>query len=886
MIPQRWFDILRLRARSIVVRSQAEDELNKEVRFHLAQQIDENVAKGLTPEEARYAALRRLGGTSQIQEECRDMRRTNYVENMMQDLRYAWRTLAKNPAFTVVMVLTLALAIGANSAIFSVIDGVLLKPLPYRDPSRIVRVYVSNPTFPKFRFNPNDFLDYRDRSQSFETLAGFTRQDVQLSGNDQPERLAAIRVTAGYFHMLGLQPMLGREFSRSDEVPANRQQVILSHHLWERRFNSDPNIVGSKITLDVQPFTVVGVMPPGVEHVGNDHQTLAQGDTVDLWHPFSFAADRSNRGPHYLDGIGRLKDGVTVEAATSELTAVARQVSREHVQQTPWRAVIIPLTTEVVGKSETLLLVLMGAVGFVLLIACANAANLLLARATGRSREVAVRAALGAGRSRLIRQMLTESLLIGVLGAAAGLVIAVAGVRVLIAFLPPDFPRAHAIHVDAVVFAFTFAIALLTGLLFGLAPALQTARTDVTGALRETGRSNTGSKRQLHLRDLLVVAEVSLSFMLLIGAGLMLRSFYTLLHTDRGFQTEHVLTANVRLPGKQYSKDFEIYGFFERLIARAAALPGVRYAGAGSDIPWTGYNENLTFFREGDDYSKAGHRVRFHGATKDYFAAAGIPIISGRALSDRDNADAPVIVVNQSLARKYFPGVDAVGKRITFTDEPKEKDWVSIAGVVGDVKDTPASAAAEPGLWFPVRLQPFSEMSIVIRSGSDPRPLIPALRRQLREMDPRLALSGVELMDQIAAAGVATPRFALFLVSLFASLALVLAAIGTYGVMAYSASERTHEFGVRMALGAQRSDVLALILGKGMRLAVVGIALGIGGALALARVLQSLLYGVKATDPLTFAAVSLMATAIAALACYIPARRATSVDPMNALRSE
>ena len=309
MIPQRWFDVLRLRARSIFARPKADDELNKEMRFHLQQQIEENLTKGLLPEDAHNAALRRLGRTTQIQEECRDMRRTNYFESLIQDLRYAWRTLSKNRAFTVVMVLTLALAIGANSAIFSVIDGVLLKPLPYRDPARIVRVYVSSPAFPKFRFNPNDFLDYRDRTNSFETLAGFVRQDVQLSGIDQPERLAAIRVTAGYFHLLGLQPALGREFNRSDEVPANRQQVILSHRLWERRFNSDPNIIGSRIILDVQPFTVVGVMPAGVEHVGNDHQTLAQGETVDIWYPFTFAADRSNRGPHYLDGIGRLKIG-------------------------------------------------------------------------------------------------------------------------------------------------------------------------------------------------------------------------------------------------------------------------------------------------------------------------------------------------------------------------------------------------------------------------------------------------------------------------------------------------------------------------------------------------------------------------------------------------
>jgi predicted permease len=859
-----------------------ERELDKELRFHLEQQIEENRALGRPADEAR------LGGLTKIQEECRDMRRINYIDNFVQDLRYACRTLVHSPGFTLVMVATLALSIGATSAIFSVIDGVLLKPLPYRQPGRLFRVFTSNANFPKFRVNPFDFLDYRARNHSFESLAGFVRTDVQLSGLDQPERLASLRVTAGFFHLLGLSPALGREFDTQDELPANARRVILSNRLWQRRFGSDPNILGQKITLDGQPFTVAGVMPLGVEHVGNDHQVLAQGQTVDAWCPFPFAGNPANRGSHFVDVIGRLKGGVTPGQATAEMNTLAAQLGHEHPDYgTDWRVRLIPLSQEVIGKSQRLLLVLMGAVGFVLLIACANAANLLLARATARTREIAVRSALGAGRYRLVRQMLTESILIALVGAACGAVVAIGGVRALVALLPPDFPRAHAIHVDATVFAFTFAIALATGILFGLAPALQTSRADLTQALRESGRSTTGSGRQLQLRSLLVVAEVGLAFVLLIGAGLMLRSFMHLLRTDPGFRAEHVLTASLSLPPQQYKKEADIAGFYGRLVRNLTALPGVRYAGAGSDLPWTGYNENLSFFIEGRKSVDASFHSRFHGATPDYFLALGIPLVRGRFFSDRDDAAArQVVIVNQSLARRYWPNEEAVGKRITFTDEPKESDWVTVAGIVGDVKDTPASEGAEAALWFPLAQQPFNSMSVVLRANADPELLVNALREQVRQLDPRLAVAEIRQMDRIADAGVATPRFALFLVGLFAGLALLLAAIGTYGVMSYSVGQRVHEFGVRMALGAKPADVLSLVVRQGLRLALLGVALGIVSALALGRVLQSLLYGISAADPLTFAGVSLVAIAIVPLACYLPARRATAVDPMIALRSE
>jgi predicted permease len=887
----RWWNIVRMRLRSLTRRGRVERELDKELRFHLEQQVEENLALGISPGEARRAALRGLGGMAQIQEECRDMRRTNYVENLWHDLHYAMRMLAKSPGFTVVMVLTLALSIGANSAIFSVIDGVLLRPLPYPDADRIVRVFFHSATYAKFPLNPFDFRDFRARNRSFDSLAGFTRGDLQLSGAGRPERFAGFQVTAGYFHVLGLRPARGREFTTNDELPGNGRVVILSDRLWRSRFAADPNIIGRKITLDSQPFTVAGLMPPGTEHPGNEYHGVAHGDTVDLWWPFTFRGDPAQRGSHYLEAIGRLKSGITPPQAQAEMNGLIAQLAREHPDALEgWQALVIPLYQEIVGPTRRLLLVLLGAVALVLLIACANAANLLLARATARQREIAVRAALGASRSRLVRQMLAESLLIALLGGGLAAGIAIAGVRTLVVMLPAGFPRADTIHVNAAVFAFTLLIALATGMLFGLAPALQAARTDLQQSLRDGGRGSTSGGRHTRLRSVLVVGEVSLACVLLIGAGLMLRSFVNLLRTDPGFRPEHVLTASVSLPDEHY-KTADAALFYRRLINNLTSVAGVRAAGVGTDLPWTGYDDNIGGFTiEGKKPAALEEfHARYHVASPDYFRALGIPLVRGRFFTGGDYIDAPlVLIINQSMARRYWPNEDAVGKRITFEDKPKEKDWMTIVGIVGDVKDKPNSKAAEMALWWPVLQSPvgINAMSIVLRGSSDPAWLVNALREALRQLDPTLAVAEVQLMDQIADASVSTPRFALFLVVLFGGLALALAAIGMYGVISYSVNQRTHEFGLRMALGARPFDVQRLVLREGIRLALAGAALGIVGALALGRVLGSLLYGVGSADPVTFASVSMIAIAIAALACYLPARRATTADPMASLRSE
>jgi predicted permease len=887
----RWWNIVRMRMRSLVRRGRVEGELDKELRFHLEQQIEENLALGIPPAEARRAALRRLGGIAQIQEECRDMRRTNYIENLWHDLHYAMRMLAKSPGFTVVIVLTLALSIGANSAIFSVIDGVLLRPLPYPEADRIVRFFFHGATYPRFPLNPFDFRDFRARNRSFDSLAGFTRGDLQLSGAGRPERFAGFQVTAGYFHVLGLHPARGHEFNTNNELPGNGRLVILSDRLWRSRFAADPDIIGRKIMLDSQPFTVAAVMPPGTDHPGNEYHGLAHGETVDLWWPFTFRGDPNQRGSHYLEVIGRLKSGITPAQAQAEMNGLIAQLAREHPDALEgWQALLVPLYQEIVGPTRRLLLVLLGAVALVLLIACANAANLLLARATARQREIAVRAALGAGRSRLIRQMLAESLLIALLGGGLAAGIAVAGVRTLVVMLPAGFPRADTIHVNAAVFAFTLLIALATGMVFGLAPALQAARMDLQQSLRDGGRGSTGSGRHTRLRSVLVVGEVSLACVLLIGAGLMLRSFVNLLRTEPGFRPEHVLTASISLPDEHY-KPSEAPLFYRRLVTNLSSVSGVRAVGVGTDLPWTGYDDNIGGFTIEGKKPPAHEEfhARYHVAGPDYFRALGIPLIRGRFFTDGDSMDARLaLIVNQSMARRYWPNEDAVGKRITFEDKPKEKDWMTVVGIVGDVKDKPDSKAAEMALWWPVLQSPvgINQTSVVLRGSSDPAWLVNALREAVRQLDPTLAVADVRLMDQIADASVSTPRFALFLVVLFGGLALTLAAIGMYGVISYSVNQRTHEFGLRMALGAKPFDVQRLVLREGIQLALLGAALGIAGALALGRILGSLLYEVGSADPVTFASVPLVAITIAALACYLPARRATNADPIASLCSE
>jgi predicted permease len=815
----------------------------------------------------------------------------NKLETIWNDFRYAIRNLGRTPSFIIVMVVTLALSIGANSAIFSVIEGVLLRPLPFGQPDRIVRIFFNSDTYPKFPLNPFDLRDLRTRNRTFDSFAGIVRADAQLSGAGEPVMLHAFRVTSGYFRVLGFSPARGREFSTADEVPAAGRLAILSDRLWRTRFASNPSIVGHSITLNAGTYTVVGVMPPAVRHPGNDYHAIADGDTVDLWLPFSFEGDPTRRGSHFMEGIGRLKPGVSPQQANADLSAILHQLSSENLTGRDWRVIVVPLYRELVGPTERMLFVLLAAVGLLLLIACVNSANLLLARSSARVREIAVRSALGAARSRIVRQLLTESLVIAFAGAALGTLLAVGGVRALVAFLPAGFPRAAEIHLDPWVFLFTLVTAVVTGLLFGLVPALTASRTDLQQSLREGGRNATGSSRQLRLRNVLIVGETGLACVLLIAAGLMLHSFVNLLKSDPGFRPQQVLTAAISLPYEQYRTAQQVQHFYDQLISSLESLPGVQSAGVGTDLPWTGYDENAGGFAVEGRSAEYNDKTtaRYHVASLDYFRAMGIPLLNGRFFTGHDLRDAPnVIVINESMAKRYWPGEDAMGKRISFSDKPTEKDWLRIVGVVGDIKDQPASSAAKSAFWWPLTQMPFdnTDMSVAVRSTLDPAQLATQLRLALRQLDASLAIADLRLMNQITDASVSSQRFTLFLIGLFAALALVLATIGMYGVISYSVSQRMPEFGMRIALGARPWDLLRLIVGQGLTLSILGAAIGLLCAAAFARLLGSLLYGVSALDPVTFAAVAVLALATTTLACYFPANRATKADPMTSLRSE
>ena len=808
--------------------------------------------------------------------------------NFWQDLRYGARILLKKPGFTFIAVITLALGIGANTAIFSVVNGVLLKPLPYPHPDRLVRVFESGSTQPKFPVTPGSFLDYREQNSTLDNLAIYTRDDLELSAGGQPEHLPAMRISADFFATLGFQPLLGREFRRDDEAPGNTHVVILSHALWQRRFGGDPEIAGKVVSFSGEPFTVVGVMPAGVQHVGGEYRSTAHGESVDAWWPMELGP-KSVRFAHFLNAVGRMKAGVTREQTEADFNVIAARLAAEHPNtDAGWQIRIYTLYQEIVGRARTTLLVLLGAVAFVLLIACANVANLLLSQAASREREMTIRAALGARRLRLIRQSLTESLLIATAGGALGLLLAIWLTDALIALGPSQLPRLQAVAIDGRILAFTLGVSMLTGLLFGLAPALQGRGLNLSEVLKEGSRGGSGGPRQRRLRDLLVAAEVALALVLLVGAGLLMRSFLKLRQTDPGFKPAGVLTMSFSLPSSRYKKPEQTVAFYQTLIDRISTLPGVQSAGASTDLPWTGYDENSGFIIEGKSFPPSQEpEGRYHDVTPDFFRTIGVPLVAGRWFNSNDTNQAPaVILINESLASRYWPDENAVGKRITFSSEPKPEDWMTVVGVIGDVKDFPDSPEAHPAFYWPHTQQAFRELFVAIRTSGDPLGLVGAVRQEVQALDKDLAIAEIKPLDQVAEGALAGQRFTLMLVGLFAGIALLLSAVGIYGVMAYSVAQRTHEIGIRMALGAQTGTVMQIVIGQGMRTALAGMAIGLAAALSLTRAIASLLYGIAPTDPLTFAGISILLAAVALAACYIPARRAARVDPMIALRYE
>jgi putative ABC transport system permease protein len=800
------------------------------------------------------------------------------MTTLKQDLRYGVRMLLKNPGFAIVAVIALALGIGANAAIFSVVNTVLLRSLPYDDPDRLMVLRENKlPQFPEFSVSPGNFLDWQKENTTFEKLAAINGTAYNLVGDAEPERLRGARVSAGLFEMLGVNPALGRTFLDEEDQPGHDNVAILSSSLWKRRFGSDPNVVGQAIALSATSYTVIGVMPPAFQFP--DRET-------DVWTPIAFNARQAQQhGSHYISVIGRLKPGVTQEQAATEMDAVAGRLAEQYPDtNTGWRVNVLPMQESEVRDIKSALLVLLGAVALVLLIACANVANLLLARATARQKEIAIRTALGASRRRITQQLLTESILLALAGGGVGLLLAVWGIGSLLKLAPQELPRVKDVTLDVRVLGFTLIVTLLTGVIFGLVPALQASRPNLNETLKEGGRGTTGGHHRV--RGALVITEVALALLLLVGAGLLIRSFYRLQQVTPGFNSKNALAVTVSLPGKKYPQDDQQSGFFAQLLDKVATLPGVVAVGATQSLPIQG-DYVLGFNIQGRPPNGPGQEpnTNYYAVSPDYFKAMGIPLLRGRVFTEQDKKDSPrVAVINEELAKKFFPDEDPIGKRINVTNGPER--FREIVGIVGDVKQYGLAQPTTMQTYEPYLQTPFSGMTLVVRADGNPAALSGAIRSEVLAIDKEQPVSRIRPLEQVVSESVAKQRFLMLLLGIFASVALVLAAVGLYGVMSYSVNQRTHEIGIRAALGAQRKDVLKLVVGQGMALALTGAAIGLAASFALTRLMASLLFGVSATDPLTFAGIALLLTIVALLACYLPARRAMKVDPMIALRYE
>jgi len=814
------------------------------------------------------------------------------MESLLKDVRYGVRGLLKRPGFTAIAIITLALGIGANTAIFSVVNTVLLRPLPFRAPGELVTLWERNPK-QGYEQNPpaaGNFVDWRDQNRVFAQMAIYApSRKFNLALGDQPERISGAAVSSSLFELLGVRPVQGRTFSSEEEQPGNDQVALISHNLWQRHFAADLNPVGRTITLDSRPHTIVGVMPEGFQFPGGSGTVLRifTPAPAELWVPLALDADTlRQRSSHSLNVIGRLKPGVTVEQATTEMDAIQQRLEQQYPTFFIGSNVkLVPLPEQIVGTARRPLLVLWGAVVFVLLISCANVANLLLSRSSSRKKEFALRTALGAGRTRIIRQLLTESLLLSFAGGIAGALLAAWGVHVLSTIVPLDFPRREEIAIDGWVLGFTLLVSMLTGIIFGLAPAIQSTKMDLTDALKSSGRNSAGSSHRHSLRSLLVMSEMALALILLIGAALMIQSFLRLRQVGAGFSSDNVLTMELSLPRNSYPRDRRP-DFFQQLIERTKSVPGVQLVAAAKSLPLSGDNMNFAFDIEGRPFPPGrspGADCRF--VTADYFKALRIPLIKGRGFSQSDGPQAPhVLLINNTMADRFFPNEDPIGKRLELGINSFNGE---IIGIVGNVKHVALDADVNSEVYAPYSQAPFwTDMTLLVRTSGDPMSLAGAMRNELGTLDKQVSIGKVRTMDTIAAESVAQPRFRTLLLGVFGISALLLASVGIYGVMSYAVTQRTQEIGIRMALGAQVGDVRKLVIRNGMTLALVGVAIGLAGAFGLTRLMASLLFGISATDVPTFAAISVGLVAVALIACYIPARRATKVDPLVALRYE
>jgi len=805
------------------------------------------------------------------------------VSTLWQDLRFALRFLAKNATFAAVAALTLALGIGANSAIFTVVNAVLLKPLPYREPDRLAMVWLDNRRLglkEDLTSFPN-YVDWKAGSPSFEQMAGFTDARLILTGIDEPERLTGARVEANFFDVMGVSPQMGRAFTAAEEEPGRDTVVIFSDGLWRRRFGAARDIVGQKFQLDGRAVTVVGVMPPEFRFPNQD---------TEIWAPLALSPrGKASRGGFFLSVVARLKPAAKLESGQAELNVVARRIEEQFSYMRGYGAYAVKLEQQLVGGVRVAILVLAAAVAFVLLIACTNVAGLFLARAEAREREIAVRTALGAGRRRLIRQLLTESVVLAIGAGAIGLAFAYWATGALVAAAPANLPRLNEIRLSGGVLWFTLAVTLASGVLFGLAPAFRTSRTDLTDSLREGGRSMTGSIRSRRMRAALVVAEFAMAVLLLVGAGLMIRSLGALRGVDPGFQSDRVLTMRVMASNTRMPERAQVAQFYQQLIGRLESLPGVRDAGAIRDFTLSVTPNSGVFTIEGRPPEADENRIEatLDPVTPRLFPALGVPLKSGRFISDQDGPDAPLVtLINETFAKRYWPNEDPIGKRFTFGGGGPNARWMTIVGVVGDMRRRGLDIAARCETFQPLAQSPSRGLNLVIRTVGDPLQLAQAVRTEIRALDRDSPIMSIATLDQVIGTSLAERKFQTTPLGLFSGLALVLAAIGIYGLMYQTVARRTHEIGVRMALGAGARDILTMVVREGLVLALAGIGLGLAGAFALTRLLSTLLYGVSSTDPITLvgAAGILVLTSLAA--SWIPAYRAAKVDPMEALRYE
>lgn len=811
---------------------------------------------------------------------------------MLQEIRFAFRSLVKTPGFALIAILTLALAIGANTAILSLVNGILIKPLPYRAPERLVLLFEQFKAqgLDRIPVSPPEYLDYQHETTKFAGLAAFTYAGLNLTSGDQPERIAGASVTPSLFPLLGTEPIRGRVFTENEATAGRDDVAIISARLWQRRFNSDPTLVGKTISLNGRKVTVVGIMPARFEFPLPLFNLGAGefGERVDIWSPAVFSEqDLKNRGSRGYGMIGRLGDGVALEQAQAELDSVVGRMKQRHPSNydpgDSFGATLYSLHGQVIGNMRTALWILLGAVGLVLFMACANLTTMLLARAGSREREMAIRVALGASRYRLLRQLLVESVVLALCGGVAGALLGYWGVDLLRLIGAQTVPRLQEVTLDTTVLFLTLLLSICTGILFGLTPALTSARPDLTEALKEGGRGSTEGRRRHRLRSGLIVAEMALALVLLVGAGLLLKSFVRLQNVDPGFNPHNVLTINLSLPVAKYPQGKPVSNFFQELQNRVAALPGVQAVGVTDILPLSGSKSDSSFAIEGLT-SKVSPDEQIRTGTPDYFRVVQTPLVAGRFFTAADTADSPsVTIVNQTMAKKFWANANAVGKRITFDNPRKNPKWVTIIGIVGDIRSSSLNEPAPPEYYLPHTQYPYREMILTVRSKQEASALTSSIRREVAALDPDQPIARVRTLDEVASDSVAPRRLAVVLIGVFAALALLLASVGIYGVISFSVAERTHEIGVRMALGAQNKNILKLVVGQAAKLMLTGFGLGLLAAVLVTRVLQSLLYNVGAFDLATFLVVLAVLCLAALLATFIPARRAMRADPMIAL---